>query len=243
MNKKLKKMLATISAIAVCAISMTSIISNSAWHYENSMGVTPYTVSFNIGDVRYGVWQEMNDYFEDYNCFISENGSRRLLLHNGCLYAIWGWAGYSFENDEDAVAFKKYLTDNNMGYIESLSGNDIFVEEFENLNYTFDEIIQLAKKIKEDTGFISGIYLPESAKNLNITDIVNALPEPTLSGDTDCDDKVNINDAVFVMQSIANPDKYQLSWQGKANADIDGNGITLSDAVTIQEMAASHLYD
>ncbi|MBO5104826.1 MAG: dockerin type I repeat-containing protein [Ruminococcus sp.] len=69
------------------------------------------------------------------------------------------------------------------------------------------------------------------------------LPEPTLSGDADCDGKVNINDAVFVMQYIANPDKYQLSEQGKVNADIDGNGLTLGDAVTIQEMAASHLYD
>ena len=64
-----------------------------------------------------------------------------------------------------------------------------------------------------------------------------------LSGDTDCDGKVNINDAILVMQSIANPDKYKISEQGKANADIDGNGITLSDALAIQEMAASHLYD
>ena len=239
MNKKFQKMLASVSAVAVCAISMTSIISNSAWYYENSMGVTPYTVSFNIGDVRYGVWQEMNDYFEDYNCFISENGSRRLLLHNGYLYAIWGWAGYSFENDEDAVAFKKYLTDNNMGYSESLSGNDIFVEEFENLNYTFDEIIQLAKKIKEDTGFISGIYLPTSATNLNITDIVNELPEPTLSGDTNCDNDVTIADTVLIMQNIANPDEYKITLQGMANADVtgDGDGITLSDAFVIQEMS------
>ena len=82
--------------------------------------------------------------------------------------------------------------------------------------------------------------IPELAEI--VTDVVNEI-KPTLSGDADCDSKVNINDAVFVMQSIANPDKYQLSWQGKANADIDGNGITLSDAVTIQEMAASHLYD
>lgn len=74
-------------------------------------------------------------------------------------------------------------------------------------------------------------------------DITSELPEPTLSGDTDCDGKVNINDAILVMQSIANPDKYKISEQGKANADIDGNGITLSDALAIQEMAASHLYD
>jgi hypothetical protein len=38
------------------------------------------------------------------------------------------------------------------------------------------------------------------------------------------------------MQSIANPDKYQLTPLGKFNADVDGtgNGITNYDALAIQ---------
>ncbi|MDE6849132.1 MAG: hypothetical protein K2J44_07280, partial [Ruminococcus sp.] len=60
--------------------------------------------------------------------------------------------------------------------------------------------------------------------------------EATLYGDADESGKVNINDAVLIMQSIANPDKYKLTEQGKINADVvdNGNGITNSDAIAIQ---------
>lgn len=56
------------------------------------------------------------------------------------------------------------------------------------------------------------------------------------SGDADEDGEVNINDAVLIMQSIANPDKYILSEQGSINADVvdRGNGITNADALAIQ---------
>jgi len=39
------------------------------------------------------------------------------------------------------------------------------------------------------------------------------------------------------MQSLANPDKYKLSDQGRANADVydAGDGITANDANTIQK--------
>ena len=55
-------------------------------------------------------------------------------------------------------------------------------------------------------------------------------------GDADEDGEVNINDAVLIMQSIANPDKYKLSEQGKVNADVvdNGGGITNGDALAIQ---------
>ena len=55
-------------------------------------------------------------------------------------------------------------------------------------------------------------------------------------GDADESGKVDINDAVLIMQSIANPDKYQLTEQGKLNADVvdNGSGITNSDALAIQ---------
>ncbi len=56
------------------------------------------------------------------------------------------------------------------------------------------------------------------------------------SGDADGDGEININDAVIIMQSIANPDKYTLTEQGKANADVvdNGGGITNADALAIQ---------
>ena len=58
----------------------------------------------------------------------------------------------------------------------------------------------------------------------------------TLKGDANCDKEVNMADAVLIMQTIANPDKYQLTEQGEANADADDSGdISNKDALTIQK--------
>ena len=58
----------------------------------------------------------------------------------------------------------------------------------------------------------------------------------TLWGDADVDGDVDIDDAVLIMQSIANPDKYKLEPQGKVNADVvdNGKGITNADALAAQ---------
>jgi len=58
-------------------------------------------------------------------------------------------------------------------------------------------------------------------------------------GDANCDNKVNVADAVAVIQYLTNAEKYPLSDQGLINADIDGEaGITGSDAITIQKIDA-----
>ena len=57
-----------------------------------------------------------------------------------------------------------------------------------------------------------------------------------LYGDANVDGKVNISDAVLIMQSISNPSEYKIdSAQGIINADTVGNdGITNTDALAIQ---------
>ena len=57
-----------------------------------------------------------------------------------------------------------------------------------------------------------------------------------MKGDANCDGKVNMADAVLIMQTLANPDKYKLTEKGKVNADMDGDGITNADALAIQKM-------
>ena len=60
-------------------------------------------------------------------------------------------------------------------------------------------------------------------------------PESNLKGDANCDKDVNIADAVLILQSISNPDKYSLSEAGRKNADVIGNdGVTANDALQIQ---------
>ena len=57
-----------------------------------------------------------------------------------------------------------------------------------------------------------------------------------LAGDANCDNEVNMADAVFIMQCISNPDKYMLTDEGEANADVDkSSDITNMDALLIQK--------
>jgi hypothetical protein len=69
--------------------------------------------------------------------------------------------------------------------------------------------------------------------------------EPLKKGDTNCDGKVELADAILIMQALANPDKYgekgsdpkHLKAQGKLNGDVDKSteGLTAGDALKIQE--------
>ena len=63
-----------------------------------------------------------------------------------------------------------------------------------------------------------------------------------IKGDANGDGTVDMSDVVLIMQALANPNKYgengtaevHLTAQGKANADMDGNGLTVGDAQKIQ---------
>ncbi|MCR4638125.1 endo-1,4-beta-xylanase [Ruminococcus sp.] len=56
-------------------------------------------------------------------------------------------------------------------------------------------------------------------------------------GDSNFDGGIDMGDAVMIMQSLANPNKYKLSEQGRFNADVyeAGDGITTNDAAAIQK--------
>ncbi|MBD5160319.1 MAG: cellulase family glycosylhydrolase [Ruminococcus sp.] len=57
-----------------------------------------------------------------------------------------------------------------------------------------------------------------------------------LYGDANEDKEVSLADAVLIMQSLANPESYSLTEQGKKNADVvgKGDGVTSNDALAIQ---------
>ena len=66
-----------------------------------------------------------------------------------------------------------------------------------------------------------------------------------IKGDANCDGEVNMADAVLIMQSLANPDKYgvngtddtHITEQGMKNADVseEKDGVTNADALIIQK--------
>ncbi|WP_295093631.1 hypothetical protein [Ruminococcus sp.] len=60
---------------------------------------------------------------------------------------------------------------------------------------------------------------------------------PHRTGDATADGELMINDAVIIMQTLCNPNKYALSIRGEFNADVNNtnDGITLNDALTVQK--------
>lgn len=72
-----------------------------------------------------------------------------------------------------------------------------------------------------------------------------ATDENYLAGDANCDAKIDISDAVMILQSIANNDKYgpdgtdptHITEQGMKNADCSsyGDGVTTKDALAVQK--------
>ena len=65
-----------------------------------------------------------------------------------------------------------------------------------------------------------------------------------VKGDANCDGERDMSDVVLIMQALANPNKYgengtaelHLTAQGKTNADMDGDGLTVGDAQAIQKI-------
>ena len=84
-----------------------------------------------------------------------------------------------------------------------------------------------------------------SEKTTAVTTTTTTTATEPIEGDANCDGQLNMADAVLIMQSLANPDKYgtngtderHLTAQGEKNADItgDNDGVTNADALAIQK--------
>ena len=239
MNKRLKKMIATISTVAMCATSVISMSAGAIAIFPCEE-VTPYTTSFSIGDEKYHLWQKATDYFglDNLNIYIDETNSSVMAYYQEV--APFVIDKYKLYNEEDIATLESYLSNNGIEYsVEN------FVSVFSDVSVgikinpevaSIDEYYDIFIKIKEDTGFIVDWFMLTSA--VGITDIEMTLPEPTILGDANEDGKVTIADAVLIMQALSNPNDFQLTPQGIANADMvgDGDGVTVMDALRIQEM-------
>ena len=262
MNKKLKRILATVSAVAMCATSVVSM--NVGARYTESE-ITSDTVEFYVGDKKYvlnenaeycfgidkysaleGAHLYTTEYAADPNYPTMPNLEVLCSDDSGGLSQFVNM-GYCFCDNNDpnygeeyGNIFSNYLADNNIEYyMESImKDGDIscvgFMIEFPEGTRT-SEKYEVYAKIKEDTGFECQWIIFCSGVGIP-TDIKNTLPEPILSGDANEDGDVNMADAVLIMQTLSNPDDYKLTPQGMANADIagDGDGVTAMDALTIQ---------
>lgn len=94
-------------------------------------------------------------------------------------------------------------------------------------------------------------YLPEKADELHIGNggMMRLVRETAAAakvkgnGDANCDGNVDMSDVVLIMQALSNPNKYgtegtsaeHITAAGSKNADVDGDGLTVNDALNIQK--------
>lgn len=100
---------------------------------------------------------------------------------------------------------------------------------------TIEERFKLMKQIKDELGVnIVGGAVPASAgEELTVEGIEMA---NNVSGDTNNDGALTVADAAAILQYLGNAEEYPISAQGKFNADIEGDGITAADALSVQKM-------
>ncbi len=128
------------------------------------------------------------------------------------------------------------------GYQEdSLTLCGVYIDEFAKGNelsataYLIDQSPD-APEIKYTTSAVSQV------STTTTTSVTSTVKDTTKGkGDANCDGNVDMSDAVLIMQSIANPSKYKLTEEGKANADMNGDGITSGDALAIQKLSLIHI--
>ena len=163
-----------------------------------------------------------------------------------------GEFGYKHsDGDVDEISLMNYCDQKGLGYLAwSWKGNGGGVEYLDLVNdwdgrslTEWGEIYFGSMKGSE----ISSVFTGEKAEP------VTEAPAPTTEtppaetsaqkaskpGDANCDDTINIADAVAILQFAANQAKYQLGDMGELNADCDGvRGITGNDAITVQKYDA-----
>ena len=125
--------------------------------------------------------------------------------------------------------------------VTEVSGNNMLVTPFDGSA----ELFTLPKKYLDDIEPVEGMKLevtfsggiletyPLQFGNVKKVTVVSD-DAKQIKGDANCDGGVDMADVVFIMQCLANPDKYQLTETGRINADMDGNGVTVGDAQAIQ---------
>ena len=259
MNKKLKKMLVAVSAVAMCTISAVSISAGAAYVPIDEK-ITPYTTSFTCEGEKYHLCQELNDYynntyFEAWKIYISDEPfidsgeTPKYNLMAGLQYVkeesekigepgIFVFGGYSSNNSEDIALLEDCLSNYNIkyeSYLYEYTGYTMIIPLWGDLMNSKEQF-EILQNIKNETGFVISCGTSDSLK---VTDVENTLPEPTLTGDVNEDGNITIADSVLILQSLSNPDDYKLTIQGIANADMDGDGVTAADALKIQEMLAN----
>ncbi len=161
----------------------------------------------------------------------------------------------SLENLQNDRAAWLYFCPWYMNYLTSEQNNPVDnLIEIYNSDYciTLDELPDLKTYPMQDEGGTKPATTTASKTTTTKTTATttktasssaSSSQEEILWGDVNLDDKVSVADAVAILQSIANKDKYSLKPQGIINGDVfnNGDGITGKDALSIQKLDAKQI--
>lgn len=138
--------------------------------------------------------------------------------------------------------YQGYLTSEQNNPAESL--NEIYNSDY---CITLDELPDLKKYPINEGGEPLGTTTTSTVTTTTTTTTsqpVTTLPDDYLKGDANCDGTVELADAILIMQSLANPNKYgkngsdekHITAAGQRNGDVDKSveGLTSNDALEIQ---------
>ena len=188
-------------------------------------------------------------------CFVSEYGTvspenphHRPSMAVG--HAMKGMLAGGVNQNLDDSAAKAYCQDQPAAkcYVdnsESYSTNEITIYWNSPLTYLLSLTENSSSSVQqpEVTTTTTAVTTAETTATTTVTS-GNAAEKATLYGDVNCDGSIDMSDAVLIMQSLANPDKYgingsderHITAQGLANADVNetGDGVTIGDAQVIQ---------
>lgn len=140
------------------------------------------------------------------------------------------------DGDVDEAYVMNYCEQNDMGYIAwSWMGNGSGLEYLDLVSsWDGSQLTEWGE-----------IYFDAIKNNSTLASVYTqgTVTPPTVNvslyGDANNDGVVTIADAAAIYQNLANSDKYPITDQGKANADVDGKaGITASDALEIMKYDA-----
>ena len=90
---------------------------------------------------------------------------------------------------------------------------------------------------------VSGVLLVDTDRNYVICGDLEVVKPAPGNGDANCDNSVDMADIVLIMQYLSNPNKYgsdgtdknHITQKGIRNADQNGDGVSVEDALMIQK--------
>lgn len=100
--------------------------------------------------------------------------------------------------------------------------------------FTSDEKNDIYDCMRNVLTLYNSDFFAEYGKNASINFTLLDGPSINMKGDANLDSQLNLADAVMIMQHSANPSTFPITAIGAKLGDMDGDGITNKDALTIQ---------